>query len=273
VVNGMAIEITLGPGSPGVSPEALRRWLENAARDVTEYLGRAPVPRVRLRIRGDSGGGIGSGRMVGGNGDASIRITVGRRTTEADLAGDWVLTHEMFHLTLPDLPDEQSWMEEGLATYLEPVARVRRGRMTAAEMWGDLVEGIPKGIPHAGGLDESSSWGSTYWGGALFWLLADVQIRERSAGRRALVDALGKVLAEGGNGTVHWGKERLIRAADAGAGFPVLGGLYLEMGRRSPRPDLEGLWRRLGVSRAGDATRFDDQAPLAALRRAITAGR
>ncbi len=269
-VNGMAIELQIGPGAPNLDQRALVRWVEEAARDVTEYLGEAPVPRVGLRIPTDSGGRIGSGRMFGGEGEALIRVSVGRRSTERDLARDWVLTHEMFHLVLPDLPDEQAWLEEGLATYLEPVARVRRGRMAAGEMWRGLVEGVPKGLPHAGapGLDASPSWGSTYWGGALFWLLADIEIRERSASRRALADALRAVLLAGGNGTTRWTTERLLASADAGTGVPVLHDLYMKMGRQPLRPDLEDLWRRLGVSPTGDGL---EDAPLAALRRAITA--
>lgn len=35
--------------------------------------------------------------------------------------------------------------------------------------------------------------------------------------------------------------------------------------------DAEALWKRLGVSRRGGSVVFDDSAPLAALRRAITA--
>lgn len=270
-VDGMQIELSIGPGQPAVDRRALLRWIEEAARDVTEYLGRAPVSRVRLRVRGDSGGRIGSGRMFGGDGGAAIRVTVGRRTTAADLTRDWVLTHEMFHLVLPDLPDEQAWMEEGLATYLEPVARVRRGRMAAAQMWSGLVEGLPKGLPHSGGLDASRSWGSTYWGGALFWLLADVEIRERSSGRLALADALRAVLEAGGNGTARWTTERLLASADAGIGVPLLAGLYARMGPRPMRPDLDALWRRLGVTQAARGPVLDDSAPLAELRRAITA--
>jgi hypothetical protein len=270
VVGGMAIEVTAGPGEPSVGRDALRLWIENAARDVSEYLGAPPLPRVRLRVRLDGSGRIGSGRMFGGDGDTSIRVAVGRRTTEADLANDWVLTHEMFHLVLPDLPEEQAWMEEGLATYLEPVARVRRGRMTAEEMWRGLTSGVRHGLPTAGdpGLDGSPSWGSTYWGGALFWLLADVGIRERSGGRRSLADALREVRRQGGDGRVHWPTRRLLAAADAGAGAPILSELYEKMGRRPMRPDLAALWRRLGVS---SAAAFDDTAPLADLRRAITA--
>jgi hypothetical protein len=36
-------------------------------------------------------------------------------------------------------------------------------------------------------------------------------------------------------------------------------------------PDLAQLWQRLGVKLVGDAVEFDDAAPLAAIRRAITA--
>ena len=155
VVNDMAVEIAIGPGTPSVSPEALERWIENAARDVTEYLGRAPVPQVRLRIRGDSEGGIGSGRMFGGDGDASIRITVGRRTTEADLARDWVLTHEMFHLVLPDLPDEQAWMEEGLASPPAGASRCHTQRRPAQDRGVALARTLRHEPAHAAPASET----------------------------------------------------------------------------------------------------------------------
>ncbi|MEQ1508636.1 MAG: hypothetical protein ABMB14_40790, partial [Myxococcota bacterium] len=35
--------------------------------------------------------------------------------------------------------------------------------------------------------------------------------------------------------------------------------------------DLDGLWRSLGVERVGDAVRFRDDAPEAAIRKAMTA--
>jgi hypothetical protein len=36
--------------------------------------------------------------------------------------------------------------------------------------------------------------------------------------------------------------------------------------------DLDAMWRELGVVRAGDHVTFDDNAPMAATRRAITWG-
>jgi hypothetical protein len=37
-------------------------------------------------------------------------------------------------------------------------------------------------------------------------------------------------------------------------------------------PDLDQLWKELGVERRGETVVFDDSAPLAAIRRAITHG-
>jgi hypothetical protein len=42
------------------------------------------------------------------------------------------------------------------------------------------------------------------------------------------------------------------------------------MGGKSVTPDLAGLWRDLGLRPRGEALEFDDTAPLAAIRKAIT---
>jgi hypothetical protein len=268
---GLTVEATLsGPGLP-VARTDIVAWVEAAARDVVAYLGRAPVPRVPLRIRTGGRGAIGSGRMFGGEGDVAIRIDLGRATDQADLATDWVMTHELFHLALPDLPDAQQWMEEGFATYLEPIARAQRGRVSPEEVWTGLVAGLPKGqVRGDHGLDDDGSWGATYWGGAGYWLQADLAIRERTAGRKTLKDALRGILAAGGNGAAHWSVARTLDAGDAATGVPVLRELYEAMGPRPGRIELDALWKRLGVVPVGGSVRFDERAPQAALRRAIT---
>jgi hypothetical protein len=269
-VEGGVVAMTVSGSSP-VPFASLERWAGEAARDVEGYLGRFPVPRVKLFVRTGGRGGIGNGRMFGDEG-ALIRISVGQRTTEPELASDWVATHEMVHLAFPDVGDEHLWIEEGLATYVEPLARARRGRLSADAVWSGLVLNLPKGLDGAGrGFDASHSWGSTYWGGALYWLMADVEIRERSGGRRQLADALRGILDAGGNGTVHWELLRALDAGDRASQVPVLRRLYQELGRKPVRSDLGALWRRLGVRRDRDGISYDERAPLAAVRRAISA--
>ena len=43
------------------------------------------------------------------------------------------------------------------------------------------------------------------------------------------------------------------------------------MGPKPVTPDLAALWRDLGLRPRGEALEFDDSAPLAAIRKAITA--
>jgi hypothetical protein len=50
----------------------------------------------------------------------------------------------------------------------------------------------------------------------------------------------------------------------------VLRPLYERMGPRAADVDIERVWRRLGVTIEGGAVRFDDTAPLGAVRRGIT---
>ena len=199
-VAGGVIEVAIGPAEPSVPREALLRWVQACARAVAGYFGRFPVPRVRLRIVTGGGGRVGGGTTWGGE-VPSIRIFAGRGTTPDSLSHDWVLTHELVHLGFPDLDDDYSWAEEGLATYVEPIARARAGLMSEERLWSEAADGLPKGLPEAGdgGLDGTRSWGRTYWGGALFWLLADVEIHEKTGGRRGLDSALAGILAAGGN--------------------------------------------------------------------------
>jgi predicted metalloprotease with PDZ domain len=171
------------------------------------------------------------------------------------------------------VPWPQLWIDEGLATYLEPVARARAGDVDVKRFWRDLVEGLPQGLPGPGdrGLDHTHTWGRTYWGGALFCLLADVEIRERTHNARSLDDAVRGILAAGGNIAAAWPLERALAAGDAAIGVPVLRELREKLGARAGTTDLPALWQRLGVRVQDGDVHFDDGAPLAAIRRAITA--
>jgi hypothetical protein len=207
-----------------------------------------------------------------GHGGASITIDVGERATHASLIDDWVLVHEMTHTALPDMQGPQHWLEEGLATYVEPLARAQAGTYPVERLWAEWLHGMPNGLPREGdlGLDVTHTWGRTYWGGALFCLLADLEIRERTDGRKSLRDALRAILAAGGDISVSWPVERVIEVGDGATGVPVLRELYDKMKSAPVEVDLASIWKRLGVQAQGRGVSFDDTAPLAQIRRAMT---
>src|SRR6478752_454972 len=123
---GSTIDVTL-PGDPmKLSRQELLDWVKASAHAVAAYYGRFPAPHLTLKIRGGNGSGIRHGVTYARDGGL-ILISVGRDAGVAETKDDWVLIHEMIHLAFPSMPDEQHWIEEGISTYVEPVARVRVG--------------------------------------------------------------------------------------------------------------------------------------------------
>jgi predicted metalloprotease with PDZ domain len=267
---GATLEVAMAPGERGIPDGEVADWVHRSAVAVAGFYGRFPVPRAVVIVLPGGKRPVGFGTAMGGGG-ASIIMWLGRAATAADVRQDWTLVHEMAHLALPNLPRRQRWMEEGLATYVEPVARVRLGLTRPEDFWSELMQGLPRGRLRPGetGFDDAGRWGTTYWGGALFWFLADLEIRERTANRRGVEDALRGIQQAGGSIGVNWTLEQVLAEGDRATGVPVLRDLYERLGRGSGEVDLPGLWARLGVQRADQTLRFDDDAPLAAVRRAI----
>jgi hypothetical protein len=271
-VPGATINVTLPQGPMKLSREELLGWVKTSASTVANYYGHFPVPHLTLKMRSTSGSGIRHGVTYPKDGGL-IFISVGRDTDVADTKEDWVLVHEMIHLAFPSMEDDQHWIEEGISTYVEPVARVREGGMPVKEMWRTFVRDMPKGEPAPGdqGLDNTHTWGRTYWGGAIFCLLADVRIREHTKNRKGLEDALRGINHGGGNITEDWDIGKALTMGDKATGTTVLHDLYKEM-RDKPAPvDLDQLWKKLGIAMNDGAVTFDDKAPEAAIRKAITA--
>ncbi|HWX25214.1 MAG TPA: hypothetical protein VN083_09245 [Vicinamibacteria bacterium] len=269
-VRGATIQVAITPGEKRVSRDDLLDWVRRAGEAVSGYFDRFPMPRALVLV------GIGGRRDIGGgttmgNGGGSIMVFVGKAAQPEDLRDDWVLTHEMIHLALPDLMPHH-WLEEGIATYVEPLARARAGFLTDEVVWRGLAQGLPNGLPGPGdrGLDRTHTWGRTYWGGALFCFLADLEIRKQTHGRRSLQDALRGVLGGGGNLSIHWDVDRFLAEGDRATGVPVLSEMYARMAQKPAPVDLDGLWQELGVSLTKGGVRFDDRAPLAAIRRSFT---
>lgn len=180
----------------------------------------------------------------------------------------------MVHLAVPEMSRSQIWLTEGLATYIEPIARSLIGELTPESVWRDLVVGLPKGLPgpHDLGLDRTHTWGRTYWGGALFAFVADLEIRKATGGRDSLATALRGTLRAGGDARVMWPVDRFNATCDGTLGLTILSDLYSRMAARPATVDLPELWRELGISLSNGRVAFDDAAPLASIRRQMITG-
>ncbi|MDB5289273.1 MAG: hypothetical protein JWL69_514 [Phycisphaerales bacterium] len=268
-IGGATITVTSPADALPVSRWEVQRWVQTATTALTNYFGHFPVPALRIEIASDETGKIHHGVTYGGK---LIRISLGRDTRPADLAADWEMTHEMFHLAFPDMDEKYLWMHEGLSDYLEPLARARIGDLAPEQVWAGFVEGMPQGQPEAGdrGLDVTHTWGRTYWGGAIFWLLADVKIREQTHNQKSLDDAIKAILAAGGDGSHTWPLDRVLSTGDRATGTTVLKDLHDQMGAAPVKVDLDGLWKRLGIRDDKGTVTLDDSAPLADIRKSMT---
>lgn len=252
--------------------QLLRTWVERSAHIVADYYGRFPAPLVVLNLQSAEGGGVGGGRTISDSG-LTIHVRVGRTATSDGLADDWVLVHEMVHLALPELGRQHDWLAEGLATYVEGVARAQFGNRAIADVWAEDRHSMPMGLPRngEGGMDQTPTWGRIYWGGALYCLQADIAIREQTGNRVGLQTALRAILTGTGGYRFDRDIDEVLRIGDAATGTRVLGTLYQQIKTTPKYSDLDSMWSRLGVPSDPKTQPFDDRAPLAAIRIAITA--
>lgn len=273
---GATIDVTFAEGKIDLPRAKILAWVSTAADSVSAYFGRFPVSHARIVIRPAEGrSGVFNG-MTWGQRGALTRISLGQHTDQNELNNDWMMTHELVHMAFPDIAGddrEHHWIEEGMATYIEPIGRAQIGKLSVERVWGDMAKYMPQGLPEYGdqGLDNTHTWGRTYWGGALYWLLADVKIRECTKNQQGLQDAMRAILEAGGNIESEWPITQVLKVGDRATGCKVLSGLYDQMKATAVQTDLADLWRRLGIEVNGGVVNFNDRAPLAKIRKAITA--
>jgi len=277
-IEDATLQIDFAEGQLDLPRSEIVQRIQTATHAVVVYYGRFPVPRARILIipvanRHGVLQGTTWGNMAGS--PAFLRLRIGQTTTHDELTADWIITHELVHIALPSLPDDQHWLEEGIASYVEPIARVQAGELPAAKIWSDMMKGMPNGEPGPGdrGLDVTHTWGRTYWGGALFCLMADVEIRKQTGNRRGLQDALRGIVAAGGSIDKEWPLSRVLSIGDRATDTQVLEKMYAQWSIKPVPVDLPQLWIQLGIKAGPQGVSFDASAPLVAIRKSITSSK
>jgi len=235
------------------------QWIEKSANAVADYFDQFPVKNLNLAIN------PGSGSRIDGtayhNSTPLIVLSIRTDISEQQLQKDWVLVHEMVHLAFPPMRRKHSWAEEGLATYVEPLVRARAGMMTEADVWKWLIKGTPNGVPKKGdkGLDNTSSWGMKYWGGAIYFLLADIEIHKSTNNKYGLEHTLRAINKGGGSMALEntWPITKALSIGDKAVGTNTLTSLYNEMKGKAFDPELENIWKKYGVRLKNDQIIFD----------------
>ena len=273
-IESSVITIEFKNGMPAIGKAEILSWVRRSARAVSIYYKMMPVKRLLLKIDTVDGDDIGFSTTGYENGNVEIEVPIGRDITLASLSQDWVLTHEMVHLAFPLVWRKDRWLTEGMATYVEPLARSKIGNIPEAEVWEDLIKNCGKGQPR----DQSETLPSArridriYWGGATFCLIADIEIRKRTRNRMGLQDALAAICNAGKNIESDTEPVDALAIGDKSVACSVLVPLYERFSKSQSAilPDLDAIFQSLGVSRMGRSVRFNDSASLAETRKAIS---
>lgn len=267
-------DVAIAGPDPAIGLEALLDWPRAALANVQAMFPTYPRGRPLLIVMVRHGDGIEDGTALG-NGGQSVRIEVGDETPTKRLMSDWMLTHEMTHLALPGLRRAHHWAEEGMATYLEPIMRAKRGVLPVADVWREWLMHMHKGQARDADdrLDGTREWGRTYWGGALFWIQCDVAIRSKATDPLAIGLPTGfqSVFLQGDISN-KWSISRFLDAMDAATGSETVSKTYAAQAPVGVEVDLNALWKSLGVSLKDGKPVFEDEAPLAHVRRAMVVG-
>jgi hypothetical protein len=271
-IAGGEINVVFANDAPGLDKARALRWVKKCVEAIATYFGRYPTRSYGLLIVAEAGDHVGHAVTYGYRGSVTL-IRVGIEAGDRAFADDWVLVHEMVHTALPDLPRRALWLQEGSATWIEPVARAQIGELPVAEVWRQAINGMPKGVTSfgGGGMDGTRDWGRLYWGGAVFWLEAEIAIYQQSQGRFLLRDALRAINRESGGNSVEWSPEKMMQVGDQATGTVALANLYERFSARGFDGSLPELFERLGVglSQSGNVY-FNQAAELAKLAQLIT---
>jgi len=269
------IDVQLIGEARKINSKLIREWVNDAANSVSAYYGHLGVKRLHIEVTATGGDDVGfASTSYNDDGDGIIEVYVGSRITRKQFKKDWTLTHEMMHLSFPLMDHEHRWLAEGIATYAEPIARVRTHLISEDQMWRELIHGASRGQPQEGdgGLNQSRTFTRWYWGGAIYCLLADVEMRKQSQNSVGLSDALKGISDHGGNIASEWAPDETLRVGDSSVGLHVLSELFDKMADNPVRTDLDSLWSELGVQLTTDGVVYNDRAPLARVRKKIVWG-
>jgi hypothetical protein len=268
------LQVVALDGRLDLAESTLERWILQSAGAISEFWAGFPVERALLIVIPVRGRDKVLFGKVLPESAPGIVVLVGEHATERSLFDDWILIHELFHLGSPSFANEGKWLDEGLATYYEPIIRARAGWYSERELWNEFVRAMPQGLTAVTreGLENARSYRGIYWGGAILVLRADLDARVRSGGRLGLEHGLRAALQAGANASEVWPLERAIETLDTATGGSSLAELASRHARHGSELDLEALWTTLGVQRHGSGALLSADPDRARLRRALIYG-
>ena len=282
-VAGADVDIAVLDRPLRATPAGIRTWIHTAVDAVAGLFGRFPSDQLAVMVQPAPGREppvyFGMAMRAGG---AHAILYPTNAAPDERLPGEWVAVHELMHLGMPWTPDDEPWLQEGFVTYYQEVLRARAGIFDERQAWQNIEEGFVRGRRRGGRrplVEESRTMGRehnyhrVYWAGAAMALRIDVALRAASGGRVSLDDVIRWWLAHRGGTVRPYPGLALLRDAERALGVPKASPIAEALLADRAFPDMRATYAALGIRVQDGRVALDDEAPQAALRRAIMAPR
>lgn len=105
---------------------------------------------------------------------------------------DWTAPHELSHLLIPSVGDRYSWFAEGFASYMQYQVMMELGVLSRKQVADKYQRHITQAYENyrfhrlpfdraAAELRRRRAYSTLYWGGAVYFLQADFQLRQQDS--------------------------------------------------------------------------------------------
>jgi hypothetical protein len=282
-VPGAVLRVSMLNGINAMDNDVIADWIAATATGVTLAYGRFPNPSPQIVVvavgedRGNSRSVVPFGRVVRDGGE-TVELFVDQTQPLDALLADWTATHEFSHMLLPYVDRSQRWISEGFSQYYQNVLLTRSGAYDELYAWQKLFDGFERGRKSRPELSPNEAAGDgvrsglmkVYWSGAALALMADVKLRERSAGAESL-DIVLAAFQECCLPSGHtWTGTEFFAKLDSLASAPVFMPLYQRYADTAGFPDITPVFASLGIDIDDDKIRLKRHGDLRHVRDAIT---
>lgn len=262
--------------------ELTYRWLKQVSNALLSVYGELPGGSFDITVkRSHSRSSPVPWGHVERDSPANILLVINPAFGYDELVNDWTAFHELSHLLLPYRGYGDIWLSEGLATYYQNIIQARSGLLDETRMWRKIAAGFERGVNDqqwrqlnltevSDKLGETRQYMRVHWSGVLFWLSADVALREQ--GENSL-DGLLKQLNDCCEGR-NMSAEAIVEKLDELADSDLFVTSFREFSLSHSIPDYTPLLSELGIEKgqSGDPVTLSGDAPKAQIRRQIYRG-
>lgn len=274
-------QLTFAPPTNKANRSKVKQWLLHAANALSLVYGEMPVNHFLTRIHlSHTTDEIVPWGEVTRNYPPEVFLIINSNSSLAELKRDWTIYHELSHLLIPYDNGDARWFSEGLASYYQNIIQARSGMFSERKMWQKLFEGFVRGDKQnnfnhqplakvSDQIDRNRNYMRIYWSGALYWLKADIALRQLNSSM-TLDNAL-KQLQRCCFDRYLSAKE-ITKQLDTITNSKIFSDLFKSFAQSYHIPEYKNFLTALGVSVNNHTISLNNQSKYSALRKSIYQG-